>query len=449
MKEQKLSEQAVELAQQAGAAQSDAWLELGRESSVRVRDGEVEDLTQATSRGLGLRVVVDGRLGFAYGSDLSPAGLATLAERAVALARAAAPDPANVLPDKAELGTRNPTQAMLDPNVVELSTAWKIEAAKTMERVGRGVDKRIARFESVGAADYVSRVAFASSAGVSDTYQASYVVLYSAPVGDDGQGHLQVGNWADQKRFLEDLATPEEIGRIAAERTVRMLGADKGPTARMPVIFEPQIAAGFFGGFLGALDGNMVLKGATFLRDKLGAAIAPAWLSIEDDGLFPRGLGSSPFDGDGLASRRQSLLSAGKLSTFLYDATTAHKAKAQSSHTASRNYRSLPGIGTTTVVVRAAQTIPRAELLAGVKRGLLVTSMLGRGADPVTGDYSRGANGLLIEDGQLTTPVQEITVAGNLLTMLQALEAAGDDLEFHGALGSPSLKFSELTVAGS
>jgi len=448
MKEKALAEQAVELAQKAGAAQSDAWLEVGRESSVRVRDAEVEDLTEATSRGIGLRVVVEQRLGFAYGSDLSATGLATLAKQAVALARAAAPDPANVLPSAAELAPRNPPQASLDPKVVELSTEWKIEAAKTMERVGRSFDKRIQKFESVGAANYASLVAFASSAGVSDAAQASYVMLYAAPVGEQ-DGQLQVGSWSDQKRFLEDLQSPEEVGRIAAGRAVRMLGATQGPTARMPVVFEPSIAASFLGGILGAIDGNLVLKGASFLRDKLGATIGPSWLSLDDDGLYPRGLGSSPFDGEGLATRKQPLLERGVLKTFLYDSLTAAKAKARSSHTASRGYRGLPGIGTTTVVARAEKTVPRRELFKGIARGLYVTSMLGRGADPVTGDYSRGANGLLIENGELGKPVQEITVAGNLLDMLGSLEAAGDDLEFHGALGAPSLRFRELSIAGA
>ena len=448
MKEKALAERAVELARKAGAAQSDAWLEVGRESSVRVRDGEVEDLTEATSRGLGLRVVVEERLGFAYGSDLSPAGLATLGEQAVALARAAAPDASNVLPSAAELAARNPPLALLDPKVVELSTEWKIEAAKTMERVGRAADKRIQRFESVGAASFASLVAFASSEGVSDAAQASYVMLYAAPVGEQ-DGQLQVGSWSDQKRFLEDLQSPEEIGRIAAQRAVRMLGATQGPTARLPVVFEPSIAASFLGGMLGAIDGNLVLKGASFLRDKLGAAIGPGWLSVDDDGLYPRGLGSSPFDGEGLATRKQPLLENGVLKTFLYDSRTAAMARARSTHTASRGYRGLPGIGTTTVVARAATSVPRQDLFKGITRGLYVTSMLGRGADAVTGDYSRGANGLLIENGELGRPVQEITVAGNLLEMLGLLEAAGDDLEFHGSLGAPSLRFRELSIAGS
>ncbi len=366
----------------------------------------------------------------------------------MALARAAAPDPSNVLPGAAELTPRNPSLALLDPKVVELSTEWKIEAAKTMERVGRAADKRIQRFESVGAANYASLVAFASSEGVSDAAQASYVMLYSAPVGEQ-DGQLQVGSWSDQKRFLEDLQSPEEVGRIAAQRAVRMLGATQGPTARLPVVFEPSIAASFLGGLLGALDGNLVLKGASFLRDKLGAAVGPGWLSVDDDGLYPRGLGSSPFDGEGLATRKQALLENGALKTFLYDSRTAAMAHAKTTHTASRGYRGLPGIGTTTVVARAAKTVPGGELFKGITRGLYVTSMLGRGADPVTGDYSRGANGLLIENGELGKPVQEITVAGNLLDMLGLLEAAGDDLEFHGALGAPSLRFRELSIAGS
>ncbi len=440
---------AVERARKLGAEQADAYLEVNRESQVRVRDGEVEDLTQATARGIGLRLIKDGRLGFAYSSDLGDADLTTLAERATALARATAPDPANVLPRAADLLPRNGALDLCDPRVVELSTDWKIAAARQMERAGRAVDPRVQRFDSVGVSDVVSEVAFASSEGIADGYRQSYVVLYSAPVAQDEAGGLQTSSFMDYRHFLEELRTPEAVGRIAAERAVRMLGATKGPTARVPVVMEPAIAASFFHGLLAALDGNLVRKGASFLRDKLGQRIAPTWLEMVDDGMTVRGLGSAPFDGEGLPTRRTPLIEGGVLKTFLYDCYTAAKAGARSSHTASRGYRSLPGIGTTTVLARSTQPTPRAELLKGIRSGLYVTAMLGRGADPVTGDYSRGANGIWIENGELTRPVQEMTVGGNLLDMVAALETMGDDVEFYGSLGAPTLRFGALTVSGA
>ena len=415
---------------------------------MRVRDGDVEELTQATSKGVGLRVIVAKRLGFAYSSDLTPASLDRLVERAIALARSAAADEHNRLPDARALAGRHGRQDLLDPAVVALGTEWKIDAAKTMERVGRGFDPRVVSFESVGAADVVSEVAIASSAGFSDHFRGSHVALYSAPVAQDAAGQLQTGYWVDQRRFLSELEPAEAIGRRAAERTVRMLGAKKGPTCHVPVVMDPMQAAGFFGGLVGALSGNLVHKKASFLCGKLGESIASPELSLIDDGLLPRGLASRPFDGEGLPTRRTPLIERGRLQCYLYDSYTAHKARAKASATASRGYQSLPSIGTTNLLVAAHRPVPAAEIVRGVKRGLYVTAMLGRGADTVTGDYSRGANGFWIEDGELVRPVQEMTVAGNLLEMLASIDALGDDLDFRGSIGAPTIRFAGLTVAG-
>jgi PmbA protein len=444
-----IAEKVVARAVKRGAKQAEAYLETQRESSVRVRDGDVEDLTQSTSRGLGLRLIRGQRLGFAYTTDLSPASLDGLVDRALALAKVAAPDAANQLPTAADLKVRNPALELFDPAVAELSTEWKIDAAKTMERSARAVDRRVSNFESVGAGDQVSEVAIASSEGLSDHYRSSAVVLYCMPVAQGDDGKLQTGYWIDYRRKLSQLQPAEEIGRIAAERAVRMLGAERGPTCRVPVILDPLQAAGFFGGLLGALNGKLVYQKASFLTGRLGQRIAAPELDVIDDGLLPLGLGTSPFDGEGLATRRTPLLEKGVLKTFLYDTYSAHKAKARSSATASRGYQSLPSIGATNILVRTDRPTPAAEIVRGVKRGLYVTAMLGRGADTVTGDYSRGANGIWIENGELTRPVHEITVAGSLLDMLTKIDAIGDDPEFRGSIGAPTIRFSELTVAGA
>lgn len=444
----KAAERAVERAKKLGARQADAWAESSRESSVRVRDGEVEDLQQATSRGLGVRVIAAGRLGFAYGSDLERAGVDALVERALALARSSAPDPANRLPSAKALAERRHGLELLDPAVVELSTDWKIEAAKTMERVGRALDRRVAAFESVGAQDVVAEAAIASSEGLTDSYQGSAVTLYSAPVVRADDGQLQTGWWLDSKRFLSDLDGAEEIGRRAAERALRMLGAGKGPTRRVPVILEPAQAASFFAGIAAALDGKRVHQRASFLAGKLGARIGPRGFHLVDDGLHPRGLGSRPFDGDGLAARRTALIRDGQLENYLYDTYTAFKAKAKSTASARRGYQGLPHIGTATLLVDAEQRVPAAEIVRDVKDGLYVTATLGHGADVVTGDYSLGAAGLWVENGELTRPVQAMTIAGNLRDMLGSIDAIGDDLELRGSVGAPTIRFAELTVAG-
>jgi PmbA protein len=439
----------VDRARKLGATQADAYAERTRQASVSVRDGDVEQLSQATGKGLGLRVFVSGRLGFAYTSDLGKEGLNDLAARALALAKVAAKDPHNGLPGEADLARRLPAlPGMYDLAVETLGTEWKLAASLEIERAARAEDRRVANFESVGAGDLVSEVALATSTGFAGTYRATSVYLYAVPVarGDDGQ--LQTGYWVDAKRRLADLEPPEAVGRTAARRAVRMLGARKAKTQRVPVVFEPLVAASFVAGLAAAVDGDMVYKKSSFLGDKLGKRIAPELITVVDDGLRPGGLATAPFDGEGVATRRTALLDRGRLRSFLYDTFTARKAGARSTGSGRRGYAGLPGIRTSNLYLEAGST-PAASLVAGVKNGFYVTAMLGRGADPVTGDYSRGANGLWIREGELCEPVQEVTVAGNMLEMLRAVDAVGDDLDFRGSTGAPTIRFAELMVAGA
>lgn len=443
-----LCERVVERAVKGGATQAEAYAERGREASVRVRDGEVEDLSEATAKGVGLRVIRDGRLGFAYTSDFSPDALASFVTRALALAAVSAPDRANRLPSGRDLGNRiGALEGLYDPEVASLSTDWKIAAARDAERAARDEDPRIAGFDSTGAGDAVSEVAIASSEGLSDTYRSTNVVVWAAPVARDDAGNLQTASWHDQKRFLADLEAADSIGRTSARRAVRMLGARKAPTQRCPVVLDPQMAASFLGGLSAAVNAELVVKGASILAGRIGDRIASPLLAIVDDGLLPRGLGTRPFDGEGVATRRTPVLEGGVLRSFLHDAYTAGRLKARTTGNARRGYSSLPAVGAGNFYVAKGAT-PAAELVRGVKNGLYVTAMLGRGVNPTTGEFSRGANGLWIRDGELAEPVQEVTVSGSLLEMLAGLDAVGDDLEFRGAIAAPTLRFAELTVSG-
>jgi PmbA protein len=226
-----------------------------------------------------------------------------------------------------------------------------------------------------------------------------------------------------------------------------MLGAKKVPSCRVPIVFDPFMAAAFIGGLAGPVNGDMVFKKSSFLAGKLGERIAPDTVSVVDDGLMPRGLGSSPFDGEGVPTRRTSIVERGVLKSFLYDCTTARKAKAKPTGNASRSYASLPSIGLNNFYLEKGSQKPQ-EIIRGVREGFYVTAMLGRGANAVTGEYSRGANGLWIQGGELAFPVQEVTVAGNMLELLGAIDAVGDDLEFRGSMAAPTLRLSEATVSG-
>lgn len=447
MTHEAFAKKVVERARRKGANEAEAFLEISRESSVKVRDGEVEDLTQATSKGLGLRVFVDGRMGFSYTSDFEPARMDDFVCRAVALAKVAAPNPHNGLPSRRDFKARNQELDLYDEKVAALSSEWKLASALAMERAGKAVDPRVRTFETVTAGDGVSEIFFCNSLGVADSYRGTGVYLYAAPVAAEN-GQLQTSYWIDYKRHLGALDAPENVGRIAAERAVRMLGARKVRTQRVPVVFDPQMAASFVSALAGAVNGDMVFKKASFLAGKLGERIAPAGFTVVDDGLMPKGIGTSPFDGEGVATRCTRVIEKGVLASYLYDAHTARKAGKATTGNASRGYASLPSIGLNNFYLDKGTSTPE-EILRGVKSGLYVTSMLGRGADVVTGDYSRGANGLWIENGELAYAVQEITVAGHMLEMLMAIDAIGNDLEFRGAVAAPTIRFAELAVSGT
>jgi PmbA protein len=443
---EQLAKKLVQRAMKKGAKQAEAFLEVGRQSSCRVRDGEIEDLTQATSKGVGLRVISKDRLGFAYTSDFDPASLDAFVDRALQLAEAAAPNKLNGLPTKKDLGAFPDTGALFDPAVANLAGDWKIKAALEMERAGKAVDPRVTTFDSVGAGDHVSEVYVASSEGLVGGYSGTYVYLFASPVASEKE-QLQTGSWVDYKRFLEDLEPPELVGREAARRAVRMLGARKVKTQQVPVIFDPLMAASFVGDIAESADGNAVYKKSSVFAALQGKRLAPESVTVVDDGLLRRGLGTAPFDGEGVPTRRTPILDKGTLRNFLYDASTARKAKARTTGNASRGYSSLPHIGTNNLYLEAGTKTPE-ELIREVKSGFYVTMMLGSGADPVTGAYSRGANGMWIENGELAYPVQEVTVAGNLLQMLKDLDGIGNDLQFRGSAGAPTIRFKQLTVSG-
>lgn len=444
-----LARKLAQRARRRGADQAEAWLESSRSSDVKVRDGEVEDLTEAGSKGLGLRVIVDHRLGFTYTSDLGADRAEELVDRAIAAARIAAPDKHNGLPTKADLAGRvTQDLELFDPAVEALAGEWLVKSALEAEKAAKGFDPRVKVLESVGAGSGTSDVFFANSEGVTGRYRSTSVYVWAAPVASDASGGLQTAYWMDNKRFLADLESAEAIGRTAAKRAVRMLGARKVPTAQVPVVLDPWMAASFIGGLAGAVNGDLVFKKSSFLAGKLGERIAPASVTVVDDGLLRRGLGTSPFDGEGVPTRRTAIVEAGVLGAYLYDCQTARKARAKTTGNAARSYASLPSIGLNNFYLQKGSLTPE-QILRPIKRGLYVTAMLGRGVNTVTGDYSRGANGLWIENGELAFPVQEVTVSGSFLRMLESIDAVGDDLEFRGSVAAPTLRLAEATVSGS
>ena len=406
----------------------------------------MENLKQAVSTGVGLRVFREHRLGFGYTSDLTRAGLAQLGERVLALAKETAADENNGLPAAESLRLERAHPDIFDPAVEAIDNDWLVKTAIAMEKEALAYDRRVKTCEQVGAGANVARVALINSAGFFAEYQVSAVWCMADVVAEEN-GQKQSNYYFDLSTHRGDLRDPLWVARMGAWRAVRMLGAKKIPSAELPVVFEPDMAKGFVGQLVSALNGDLAYKKSTFLVDKLGEKIATPLVTVVDDGTLARRSGSRPFDGEGLPTRRQALIDKGVLQRFVYDTYTANKAHAKPTGMASRSYQSLPSIGSNNLLLEPGAT-PPAELLKGIERGLLVTSMMGSGVNVVNGDYSRGANGLLIERGELTSPVQEVTIGGNMLQMLADIDAVGSDLDWRGSIGAPSIRFRKLTVSG-
>lgn len=438
---------AVARAKRRGVAGAEAFVQVQRTSAVRVRDGEVEALEEATSKGLGLRVFARGRLGFAYTSDFSAEAIDETAAQAIALARSTSPDPRNRLPDRSALAPRAVAPDLYDPAVAELPTEWLIAASRAIERAARGHDPRVVSFDSLGAGARVGEAIVASSAGLFDRYAGTSVYLYASPVAGDGS-QLQTGYWYDSKRHLADLEDPESVGRTAAARAVRMLGARQVPTQRAAVVLDPMVAADLVAGVVGAASGELVNRRSSFLAGKKGERIASALLTIVDDGLYPRGQGAAPFDGEGVPCKKTPIVTAGVLEGFLYDSFHARKARTKTTGNAWRSYATLPQVAPRHVVLAGGRQSAE-SIVRSTRRGLYVTAMLGRGLNVVTGEFSRGANGLWIENGEFAHPVQAVTVAGPMIDLLRAVDAVGDDLSIRSTVNAPTLRIAEGTIGGA
>jgi PmbA protein len=448
-----LAADVVALAVKAGASDAEAVAQEGDEFSVSVRLGEVETLTESGSRGLGLRVFRGRRSASASTSDLTAGGIRQLVDGAMALAAVTEEDPFSGLPEREEFGSLGGDLRLYDEDVYSLPGAERIEWARRCEAAALAADPRITNSDG-GSFDAASgRKALANSRGFVGGYRTSFAGVAAAPLAVDANGQMQRDGWSSSARRLADLDSPESVGREAARRTLRRLGARRVATQRVPIVFAPEVARSLIGSVFEAASGDSIWRGASFLAGKLGQAIGAAGLTIVDDNtmMLPTGMGgygTSPFDGEGLPSLRTVVVEGGVLRNYLLNTYSARKLGMKSTHNASRGLAGTPGIGCGNLYLEPGKLTPE-EILAGVHAGLYVISLMGFGVNVVTGDYSRGATGLWIENGQLTHAVEEVTIAGNLAEMLMNVTAIGSDLEFRGAVASPTLRIDGMTVAGA
>ena len=433
----------VARARKAGADAADAVLFEGASLSHARRLGKTEKLERSESQDLGLRVLVGKQQAIVSSSDRSPKMLAELVERTLAMARAVPEDPFCGLAGPADITRDWPQLDMLDPE--EPSAETLIERARAAEETALAITG-VTNSEGAEAGWGRSRIALVASNGFAGGYSGSHHGISASVISGSGTRMERDYDFASAV-FAADLRDPAEIGKSAGERAVKRLGARKMPTCRCPVVFDPRVARGFISHLLGAISGPSIARGTSFLRDKLGERIFPEAITITEDPHRQRGHRSKPFDAEGLANRRRALIDKGVLTTWLLDLRSARQLGLKSTGHAARGTASPPAPAATNIWIEPGGVSP-AELIADIKSGFYVTELMGMGVNGLTGDYSRGAAGFWIENGQIAFPVSEMTVAGNLNDMFARL-AAANDLEFRTGADAPTLRIDDLTVAGA
>jgi PmbA protein len=442
-----LASSMLERAKQQGASEADVMVAEGDTFSVQVRLSAVDRLTKAREKRLGLRVFFGKRSANASTSDFSKESLDRLVSDTCALARAVAEDAVSGLPDANLLASQPPDLDLFD--ATELGNDTQIELARRTEAAAMTADPRITNSEGGEFNSSSGRVFLANSHGFHGDYRSSSFYMSVSPVATEpGTENMQRDSWYAIERRFAKLDSPEAVGQEAARRTVRRLGARKVRTRKAPVIFDPEMAGSLIGNLCAAVSGYSLYKGASFLIGQLDKRLAPDFVTIVDDGSLPGGLGSRPFDGEGLPSSRTTVVEGGILSSYLLDTYSAKKLGLVSTGNASRSIGESPTVGPTNFFLMPG-TVSPSEIIRSIRDGLYVTELIGFGVNMVTGDYSRGACGIWIENGELTYPVEEITIAGNLKKMYGSIEVIGNDLEFRGRIAAPTIKISEMTIAGS
>lgn len=444
---QQLALSLLDEARKRGASDAEVIVADGETLSVQVRLSAVDRLTKAREKRLGLRVFVGHRSAVTSTSDFSPESLSQLAADTCALAKAVVEDEVSGLPDASQLATDVPDLDLYDPT--RLTTEQQIELARGCEHAAMSADARITNSEGSEFDWSTGRIFLANTRGFAGDYQASSFSLSVSPVArDPNTGGMQRDSWYAVQRKYGKLDSAEAVGLEAARRTIRRLGAKKGPTRRVPVVFDQECAGSLLANLCSAASGYALYKGASFLAGRLGTRLAPEFVTIYDDGRMVGGLGSKPFDGDGLPTRKNTIVDRGILTSYLLDTYSGRKLGMPSTGNAARSVGDSPSVGPTNFYLVPGTRTPE-QIIASVKDGLYVTELIGFGINMVTGDYSRGAAGFWIENGELAYPVEEITIAGNLKDMYAGIEAVGNDLRFRGRIASPTLKIAEMMVAGN
>lgn len=439
-----LGEGVLERARRAGAADAEVFLQESTRFSTRVRQGQIETLTEATARALHVRVFVDQRVARASTSDLREETLTGLVARAVERARLANQDPFAGLPEEHSPPPAAEPLALYDPHLETLTAAEKIALARETERIALELDPRVKNSGGAGFHSTRGQVWLANSRGFRGHYRATSCSMGLHLLGQEAGGNAQVSDyWYSAARQRAKLESPEQVARTTVERVRRHFGARKVRTQEVPVVLEPLLAAELLSDFFGAVSGEAIYLRQSFLVGALGEKVAAAGVTIVDDGLLAGALGTQPFDREGVPSQRTLVVENGVLRNYLCGSYSARKLGRKSTGNGTGD-----GEAPSNFYLAAGAPAPE-EIIGSVERGLYLTRLLGQGVNLVTGDYSRGAFGLWIENGRLAYPVHEVTISGNLRGMLEGIEHVGRDLEFRDQFAAPTIKIAAMTVAGT
>jgi PmbA protein len=439
---------AEKLLARANSLQADAaevYLRSYTATSIEVKEQKVDAFDRAQDIGAGLRVLVNGHMGFAFTTDLSDSALALLAEAAVANARSSEPDPFHSIPEKPSVPYR--TVAMFDPEIPLLSEKEKIDRVMALEREAFAVDPRIKRIRKASASFSSSETVIANTHGALVSYRGTAASASIEVVAEDG-GESQAGSDFDVNRFYRKLGI-EAVGKRAAQRALDLLGAKTISSIKAPVILDAMVAEEFLAIMAGGFSAENVQKKKSLFMGKLGQEVVSPLITVYDDGLLEGGLGTAPSDDECVPTRKKTVIDKGRLALFLYNTYSANKDRTTSTGNGMRGgFKGVPMVGVTNLYVEPGPySLP--ELISATSTGLYVTEVMGiHTANPISGDFSVGATGFWIENGKKAYPVREVTIAGNILDLMKNVDAVGSDLKFTGRINCPSLRVKELSIGG-
>lgn len=438
-----LTERLVRKCLTLGADAAEVYLETSRNMSVNVLNKEIETIEEASSQGVGFRVFTGGRMGFSHCNDFSDKSLEDTISRAIAFAKLTTPDENNVLPDDRSMTS---VADIYDPAIKGEPMDKKIKMALELESLAMSA-QGITKSSGAGYSEGESEVFIGNSNGIIKSYKSSGCSLGVSVVAEKGD-QKNTGDEYCSRVFFSDLLPLDQIAASASSKAVELLDPVMIGTQRAAVIFDPDVVRSLFGGVISALNGERVLQGASFLKDFLNRRFASSLITIVDDPTLARSTGSAPFDGEGVSTRKLVLVENGTVKSFIYNSKAAKRAGTKSTGSASRGgFTSLPGIGTHKIYIQPGNTSPK-DIVAGSAKGLLLREVTGYGVDPVSGNFSGGASGLWIVNGEIAHPVKGVTIAGKASDIFNAIDMAGNDTDMNRSFAAPTIRVAEMMIGG-